>query len=171
MRTPVENLKWNGITAPHALQRNFVGLLEDKGYDRGTVRNLVASGLFGEFFAYTLLGTAMKEQYLGRFLNCALEEALTAGMGRDPETERYVGSAEQNARIDRCFRDTPHGKRSGIEERRLDAGYGAASTLELRYLAINNYPFLRTPVTIIGGGPSGLMVHKGLTEIGGTKAV
>lgn len=135
----------------------------DKGFDPKAGLFLAERGLLGSLFHRLVLRIDSLEDIPDDLLfRVLLKRSIDPSLLKP----KYSGTAKENVEIDRSIKESTHKNNS----RRQLAGIGATRIFNPGSLLFEQ-PGIRTltrntKVVVIGGGPAGLMVTRGLVELG-----
>lgn len=136
----------------------------DKGFDSKVGLLLAERGLLGSLFNKLVLRIDSLEDIPDDLLfRVLLKQSINHPSLLKP---KYSGTAKENVKIDRSIKESTHKNNS----RRQLAGIGATRIFNPGSLLFEQ-PGIRTltrntKVVVVGGGPAGLMVIRGLVELG-----
>lgn len=130
------------------------GVLADKGITDAAVRRLARSiyldGIVTDFMLRGNLATTPG-------VNRAYEV-----FHNDPVTYSYTGTQEENAAIDASIRESS----DKSTPRRLISGRGATRKFNTTGLIRINHEAADTPILVVGAGAAGIILARGLQEVG-----
>ena len=139
----------------------FASLARSKGYNPDVFNTLARAGLFGQIFSNLVLrvtGDTALEQRIDALLR--KKGQPRAGTNR---FSLYRGLSEQNTDVSLAIKESPH----QTNLRNLTGEQTARLFYAPRFNLFEQDPLIGyTPVTIIGGGPAGIMVARAMIEIG-----
>ncbi|MBI1969613.1 FAD/NAD(P)-binding protein [Candidatus Woesearchaeota archaeon] len=167
--THIGALKTHGLDS----EQNLVAArlreaMEQKGFDRAVLKNLAEQSAFPGFVAEMLLRIQPNGQRNRHFESEVRRAFMPGKIEPDRSATAYIGAPEQNAQIDACIKHSPFYRTLREEELRSLTGEGATTQFTAPHTPLSKLtPRIdRTPVVIIGGGVSGLMVYRALVELG-----
>ena len=142
--------------------------MDSKGYDHRLLHRLSYDGQLGRMLVQPVLRIEPSFDEV-ETVNNAGRSAFSQEQPQRRDLEEYKGSTAQNVTIDSCIAKSSFNKSDRREERqRKFSGRGAMPIFELLGDEVKDVsPSIKnTPVTILGGGPAGLMTARGLVEAG-----
>jgi hypothetical protein len=167
---PQTRLKHNSVNAElQYFAQDLAQIHSDKGVIPQVYEQIALMPGFAELFTSYFLRTdpiVVSSDLMKQFSNSI---DLFRQLKKDEGTRQtYIGLGSQNSEIDSVFRRSRHSNTDLKSRREEYVGYGA--TLNFEIPPITNYDFLnsirKTPVIILGGGVSGVMVYRALVDQG-----